>query len=135
MASSKYQDALKVLDEYWRRVVSDIADEILQNRPTFKSEYLGNAEDIVMRRSQLLSAIHRVRCDLDVFGRDRKSPKYRCRAFPCKAHEMEERLNAWLDENPECGLVTVVPTFGEGESGTDRYQGFVVVYVKAAADE
>jgi hypothetical protein len=62
--SAMFTEALRLLNEYYRSIVTKVAEEIVENRDTFDLPYTGRAEEIIDRYGLHLQSVARINCDL-----------------------------------------------------------------------
>jgi hypothetical protein len=63
-SSNVFVEALKVLDEYYRSVVTKVAEEIVEGRDQFDLSYTSRAEDIIDRYGPHLQSLARIYLDV-----------------------------------------------------------------------
>jgi len=63
-SSKLFTEASQLLDEYYRAIITKIADEIVDNRDTFDSPYTGRAEEIVDRYGLHLQSLNILRSEM-----------------------------------------------------------------------
>ena len=64
----KFQEAHEALKKYYRNLVGQLADEIIQNRESFETaEFDGKADDILEKYSKKLYSVGAVHCNLAQF--------------------------------------------------------------------
>lgn len=111
----QYQQAYKALEGFYKRIVSDLADKVVDRETSFEETYLGLGEEIVERYGHLLlltqhslMGIHQA-----MGGEDDGPPPpvARVSSFTCPEDEIETRLTEWLEQNDDAEVINfqVVP--------------------------
>jgi hypothetical protein len=113
----RYQQAYTALNAFYRRLVSDLADKILEQESSLGETYLGIGEEIVERYGhQLLLTQHALMgLGQAMEGGNLRPPEPRVRSLSCPEDEIEDRMNEWLGSNPDAELLNFQVLPGEDE--------------------
>ncbi len=109
---SDFLEAARVLDEYFDRYVRQVADEVISQRDSFESPFLGRAEDLLEKYFHNLHAINVVQSALMHMEKRENPPQ----TYPPRAEvlvptdqDIGAAVNTWLEENPGRELISAVP--------------------------
>ena len=118
-SSRKYHQAFAALEGFYRRLVSDLADKVVDQEASLGETYLGIGEDIVERYGHLLLLTNYALTGLQqVAAGDeagRPPPAARVASFTCPEEDIESRMAEWIAENDDAELVSFQVLPGEEE--------------------
>ena len=116
----QYRQAYQALEGFYKRLVSDLADKVVDRETSFEETYLGLGEEIVERYGHLLlltqHALMGIHQAMAGDGDMAPAPVARVASFTCPEEEIQEQLTDWLDTNDDAEVVNFQVLPGEEES-------------------
>jgi len=112
-----YRQAYQALDGFYKRLVSDLADKVVDQESSFEETYLGLGEEIVERYGHLFLLTQHALMGLhQAIGEMPPASVARVASFTCPEEDIEERLTDWLDTNDDAEVINFQVLPGEEES-------------------
>ena len=104
-----YRRAYRALNGFYRRLVDDLADKVVDREDSFEETYLGLGEEIIERYGHLLlltqhslMGIHQA---MGGEGEGPMPPVARVTSFTCPEEDIEGHLAQWLEENDDVEVI------------------------------
>ena len=106
-SSRRYHQAYTALNAFYRRLVSDLADKILEQESSLGETYLGIGEEIVERYGHQLLLTQHAMMGLGqaMEGAAHAPPEARVASFTCPEEDIQARMTDWISENPDAELI------------------------------
>jgi hypothetical protein len=106
--SRRYHRAFGALNGFYKRLVSDLADKVVDQEDSLAETYLGTGEDLVERYGHLLLLTQHALMGLHqaMAGDEQKPPEPRFTSFTCPEEEIESRMTEWLDEQKDSEILS-----------------------------
>ena len=105
----RYQQAFRSLNAFYKRLVDDLADKVVDREDSFEETYLGLGEEIVERYGHLLlltqHAVMGLQQAMGADGPGEAPPVARLASIACPEADVDEQLAEWLAENEGVDVV------------------------------
>lgn len=111
---NKYTRSSKIVLRYYRRLMSQIADEVLEHESDFSDlvpcSSISPAEDLVERYSRLAQQAHALYSYLRDSGTPPSGSAVDSAFIDTSDAKPDEALNAWLADNPGIVVISIAAT-------------------------
>ncbi|MEN8149879.1 MAG: hypothetical protein ABFS86_08655 [Planctomycetota bacterium] len=97
----QYQQAFRSLNAFYKRLVDDLADKVVERESSFEETYLGLGEEVIERYGHLLLLSQHCLMGLQqaMGGEGPPPPVGKLASISCPEADVDEQLAEWLAEN------------------------------------
>ena len=104
--ANKYARSAQIVNKYYRRLLSHVADDVLQSETDFENPFLGQAETFFEKNARLLHEVTTVYAHLKRSASSERTI-YRVKVFDVCPEKAEAVINDWLEDHAGCEVLSL----------------------------